>query len=66
VGYGLGVFVLALAALHADGRRGLALVGGSLRGSLFLSHWLLVVPFALVRIAVGPGTVTFTKTPRDP
>jgi 1,2-diacylglycerol 3-beta-glucosyltransferase len=65
VGYGLGVFVLALAALHADGRRGLSLVGGSLRGSLFLSHWLLVVPFALVRIAVGPGSVTFTKTPRD-
>ncbi len=65
VGYGLGVFVLALAALHADGRRGLSLVGGSLLGSLFLSHWLLVVPFALVRIAVGPGSVTFTKTPRD-
>lgn len=65
VGYGLGVFVLALAALHADGRRGAALIGGSLRGSLFLSHWLLVVPFALVRIAIGPSTVTFTKTPRD-
>ncbi|MDQ2941160.1 MAG: glycosyltransferase family 2 protein [Chloroflexota bacterium] len=65
MGYGLGVFVLALAALHADGRRGLALVGGSLRGSLFLSHWLLVVPVALVRIALGPSTVTFSKTPRD-
>lgn len=65
LGYGFGVFVLALAALHADGRRGLALVGGSLRGSLFLSHWLLVVPFALVRIALGPSATTFTKTPRD-
>jgi 1,2-diacylglycerol 3-beta-glucosyltransferase len=65
VGYGLGVFVLALAALHADGRRGLSLVAGSLRGSIFLSHWLLVVPFALVRIAIGPTAVTFTKTPRD-
>jgi len=65
LGYGFGVFVLALAALHADGRRGLALVGGSLRGSLFLSHWLLVVPFALVRIALGPSGTTFTKTPRD-
>lgn len=65
LGYGLSAFLLAIAGLAADGRRGLALIGGSLRGALFLSHWLLVVPAALVRIAVRPATTTFVKTPRS-
>ncbi len=64
VGYGLGTFLLALAGLAADGARGLTLLGRATRGSLFLSHWLLVVPAALVLIAFGPRTIRFAKTPR--
>lgn len=63
VGYGLGSFLLALAGIWAHGGRGLALLGRSLRGSLFLSHWLLVVPAALLRIALLPRTLRFTQTP---
>lgn len=66
VAYGAGTFVLALAGLAADGVRGLSLLGRSARGALFLSHWLLVVPVALLLIAVGPRTTTFAKTPRSP
>jgi len=64
-GYGIGTFLLALAGLAADGARGLALLGRATRGSLFLSHWLLVVPAALLLIAVGPRTTAFAKTPRS-
>lgn len=64
VGYGLGTFLLAAAGLSAHGVRGAALAGRSLRGSLFLSHWLLVVPAALLRITFGPPTRGFVKTPR--
>ena len=64
IGYGLGTFLLAAAGLSAHGVRGLALVGRSIRGSLFLSHWLLVVPAALLRIAFGQPTRGFVKTPR--
>ena len=46
------------------GVRGLALIGRALRGALFLSHWLVVVPVALVRIAVGPEPTGFVQTPR--
>ena len=63
-GYGLGSFLLALAGLSGIGVRGSALLGRSVRGALFLSHWLAVVPAALVRIALGPETTTFRKTPR--
>ena len=63
-GYGLGVFVLAIAGLWAAGVRGFPLVGRALRGALFLSHWLLVVPWALVRIAFLPAAVDFVRTPR--
>ena len=62
--YGLGSFLLALAGLSGMGIRGTSLLGRSLRGALFLSHWLVVVPAALLRIAVGPETTTFRKTPR--
>lgn len=64
IGYGVGTFVLALAGLAADGRRGVGLVGESARGALFLSHWLLIVPGALVRIAFGPARPAFRKTVR--
>jgi 1,2-diacylglycerol 3-beta-glucosyltransferase len=64
LGYGIGTFLLAAAGLAAHGIRGLALVGRSARGALFLSHWLVVVPAALVRIAVGPRTEDFVQTPR--
>ena len=63
-GYGLGSLFLALAGLSGIGVTGSALAGRSLRGALFLSHWLVVVPAALVRIAIGPQTTTFRKTPR--
>jgi len=65
IGYGLGTFLLALAGLAATGERGLALVGRAARGAIFLSHWLVVVPAALLRIAVAPATMTFVQTPRS-
>lgn len=64
VGYGLGTFLLALAGLAASGERGAALLGRATRGSFFLSHWLLVVPAALLRIAIGRSATTFVQTPR--
>jgi 1,2-diacylglycerol 3-beta-glucosyltransferase len=63
-GYGLGVFLLALGGLGARGVRGVRLLGRATRGALFLSHWLVVVPIALLRIALGPGPSAFTPTPR--
>ena len=62
--YGLGTFLLAAAGLAAHGEHGLGLIGRATRGSLFLSHWLLVVPAALLRIAVGRRVTTFVQTPR--
>ncbi|HET7082427.1 MAG TPA: glycosyltransferase family 2 protein [Candidatus Limnocylindria bacterium] len=64
VGYGIGTFLLALAGVAADGQRGPGLIGRAGRGSLFLSHWLLVVPAALARIAVGREATTFVQTRR--
>ena len=63
-GYGLGTFLLAVGGLAAQGVRGWSLLGRATRGSLFLSHWLLVVPAALLRIAVTPRTTTFVQTAR--
>jgi 1,2-diacylglycerol 3-beta-glucosyltransferase len=63
-GYGLGVFLLALGGLSAAGVRGPALVGRGVRGALFLSHWLVVVPVALARIAFGATPTGFVQTPR--
>jgi 1,2-diacylglycerol 3-beta-glucosyltransferase len=65
VGYGLGTYLLALAGLAARGEPLLRLVGRATRGALFLSHWLLIVPAALVRIVVGPATSRFVRTPRN-
>ncbi len=62
IGYGLGTYLLALAGLAAAGERSLRLLGRSLRGALFLSHWLLVVPAALLRIALWPPTTDFART----
>jgi len=62
--YGVGVFLMALAGLSASGQRGAALVGRAARGALFLSHWLIVVPVALLRIALLPEPVGFVQTPR--
>lgn len=64
IGYGLGVFALALGGLLATGERGVPLLGRAVRGALFLSHWLLVVPFVLIRIAFGPEQGRFVQTPR--
>jgi 1,2-diacylglycerol 3-beta-glucosyltransferase len=65
IGYGAGTFLLALAGLAADGVRSWPLLGRATRGSLFLSHWLLVVPAAIIVIAIGPATTDFAKTPRS-
>jgi 1,2-diacylglycerol 3-beta-glucosyltransferase len=62
--YGLGVFILALAGLSAAGARGGRMVARAAGGALFLSHWLLVVPMALARIALGPEPRGFVQTPR--
>jgi 1,2-diacylglycerol 3-beta-glucosyltransferase len=64
LGYGIGSFLLALAGLAAQGHRGPLLIGRAGRGSLFLSHWLLVVPAALLRIAVGRHATSFVQTRR--
>jgi 1,2-diacylglycerol 3-beta-glucosyltransferase len=63
-GYGLGVFLLALGGLRASGVRGTSLLGRAVRGALFLSHWLVVVPWALFRIAFLPSPADFVQTPR--
>jgi cellulose synthase/poly-beta-1,6-N-acetylglucosamine synthase-like glycosyltransferase len=65
LGYGIGTFLLALAGLAGQGERGPQLVGRAGRGSLFLSHWLLVVPAALLRIAIGRHARTFVQTRRS-
>jgi 1,2-diacylglycerol 3-beta-glucosyltransferase len=64
LGYGMGSFLLALGGLAARGARGPELVGRAGRGSLFLSHWLVVVPAALLRIAVGRHATSFVQTRR--
>jgi 1,2-diacylglycerol 3-beta-glucosyltransferase len=65
VGYGTGTFLLALAGLMATGERGWRAVARAARGSLFLSHWLAVVPIALVKIAFDAPTAEFNRTPRS-
>lgn len=65
IGYGAGTFLLALAGLAATGTRGWALVGRAVRGSLFLSHWLVVIPIALVSVAFGQPSREFAVTPRQ-
>ena len=65
VAYGSGSFLLALAGLAAHGDRGWTLIGRSARGALYLSHWLLVVPAALARIAFGKPTLSFAQTLRQ-
>ncbi|MGZ8564167.1 MAG: glycosyltransferase [Candidatus Limnocylindria bacterium] len=64
MGYGLGTFLLALAGLAAHGERGAGLLGHAARGALFLSHWLVIVPAALLRIAIGRAATAFVQTPR--
>lgn len=64
IGYGIGTFLLAVAGLAAAGERGPRLLWRATRGSLFLSHWLVVVPAALLRIAIGRPATTFVQTPR--
>ena len=62
--YGIGSLLLAAAGLAGSGVRGWSLAGQSTRGALFLSHWLVVVPAALLRIAGRPRDTTFVQTPR--
>jgi 1,2-diacylglycerol 3-beta-glucosyltransferase len=64
VAYGTGTFLLAVAGLAAHGDRGWRLLGRATLGALFLSHWLVVVPAALGRIAFLPGRGSFTPTAR--
>ena len=64
VGYGIGTFLLALAGVAAEGQRGTGLIGRAGRGSLWLSHWLVVVPAALLRIAIGRQATSFVQTRR--
>jgi 1,2-diacylglycerol 3-beta-glucosyltransferase len=64
VGYGIGSFLLALAGVAAEGQRGAGLIGRAGRGSLWLSHWLVVVPAALLRIAIGRQATSFVQTRR--
>ena len=64
LGYGMGTYLLALAGLAANGTPLAPLLGRSARGSLFLSHWLLIVPAALLRIALASPTAHFERTPR--
>ena len=66
VGYGMGTYLLALAGLAAqrDESGVLGTLGRATRGAFFLSHWLLVVPGALLRIALGPSQGSFVRTPR--
>jgi 1,2-diacylglycerol 3-beta-glucosyltransferase len=67
VGYGMGTYLLALAGLAAQSGEGgpIRTLGRATRGALFLSHWLLVVPAALLRITFGPSRGTFVRTPRS-
>jgi 1,2-diacylglycerol 3-beta-glucosyltransferase len=65
VGYGLGTYLLAAAGLSARGGPLLPQLGRATRGALFLSHWLLVVPAALLKIALGPERSGFVRTPRN-
>ena len=62
--YGAGSFLLAAAGLAGTGVRGSVLAWQAARGALFLSHWLVVVPAALLRIGFGPATSTFVQTGR--
>jgi cellulose synthase/poly-beta-1,6-N-acetylglucosamine synthase-like glycosyltransferase len=64
IGYGLGTFMLAAAGLAATGWRLSTVIARATRGSLFLSHWLVVVPLALLKIAIGSPTREFARTPR--
>jgi len=64
VGYGIGSFLLALAGVAADGQGGAGVIGRAGRGSLWLSHWLVVVPAALLRIAIGRQATSFVQTRR--
>ncbi len=64
LGYGIGSLLLAVAGLAAQGERGPGLAGHAGRGALFLSHWLLVVPAALLRIAAGRQATSFVQTRR--
>ncbi len=64
LGYGLGTYLLALAGLAAGGTPPGPLLGRSLRGALFLSHWLVIVPAALLKISLGTPSTHFEQTPR--
>lgn len=62
--YGGALVAFGAAGLHAEGRRGADLLVGSLRGAAWLAHWLLVVPAALLKIAMRPAEIRYVKTPR--
>jgi hypothetical protein len=69
VGVLVGVYVAAgtVLAWHAIGRLQPAMdtrwrAERALAAGVFSAHWLVAVPVALARIALGPGTVTFAQT----
>lgn len=65
VGYGAGTFLLGMAGLAATGTRGWRMIGRATRGALFLSHWLIVIPLALLKVAFGAPSREFARTPRE-
>ena len=62
--YLAGSFLMALAGLAGAGERGSAMLGRTVRSAIFQSHWLVVVPVALLRIAAGSGETRFVQTRR--
>jgi len=62
ISFGMGIAPLAWAGLSASGRRGSSLFAGVLRATVFLFHWNLVAPAAMIRIALGPSGIRYVKT----
>jgi 1,2-diacylglycerol 3-beta-glucosyltransferase len=60
--YAWGVGALAWAGVSPDGRGPWGRAAAALRVMLFDAHWLVIVPAALVRVALGPARTRYVKT----